>query len=509
MASKTATGAAFGSIAKRGLTTHTPTRHRPSATKTLRHPHPLSTTAPRLGKKLPQNHFTSNNVLRQQEEGKQQDVPKQPKPAKEPRPAKGKATRSQAATPSLSRVAVEAQRTRNMIQGRGRRAHVDPVVDTKNVTAFCAAEKYGLDTARELLTKEGYVLEPFDTELSSQVLHVQTPNYALRDEETGEDKLQGAGDVFVFPSGCVVTWNVPEKVAISVVERILLPAAINSHVKTLEEEKLDYIEDPSRDHSKILGDTIILGTKYAAAAIESTTTDAETTTTTDELAHKREIAAILTKIAFSSALARSTKLAYLENLLESYQESTRSIPTTLSAGSKLRFKRPFILRKTGELLHIRAQLNLYSELTDSLPDLFWDSPHELKLETYYDQAGRALDVGVRIKVLNQKMDYASEIATVLRERLSEKHSNFLEVVIIVLIAWEVIFDVGKMFGWDRWVVQMVKGDGEKGTEIEEVETKELFREWLEGELAVRRAAAGQEEGGTAEVREVKKGGWWS
>jgi uncharacterized Rmd1/YagE family protein len=103
----------------------------------------------------------------------------------------------------------------------------------------------------------------------------------------------------------------------------------------------------------------------------------------------------LAKIAFSSGLARSTKLAVLETLLGKYFESTRTIPTLLSKGERLPFDRRFMLQKTGELLALRAQLNHYSELTDSLPDLFWDSRHDLGLEGYYDQVGKTLDVGVR------------------------------------------------------------------------------------------------------------------
>ena len=106
----------------------------------------------------------------------------------------------------------------------------------------------------------------------------------------------------------------------------------------------------------------------------------------------------------------------------------------------LPFTRSFILRKTGELLSIRAQLNLYSELTDSMPDIFWDSRHELGLGEYYDQVGRALDVGVRIKVLNEKIGFAQEIASVLRESLSEKHGLRLEWAIIALIAVEVVLE---------------------------------------------------------------------
>lgn len=147
------------------------------------------------------------------------------------------------------------------------------------------------------------------------------------------------------------------------------------------------------------------------------------------------------KIAFSSGLARSTKLAVLETMLSKYFETTRSIPILLARGSKLPFDRRFMLQKTGELLELRAQLNHYSDLTDSLPDLFWDSRHELGLEGYYDQVGRALDVGVRIKTLNEKMDYAQEIASIMRQTLSEKHSIHLEWIIIILIAVEVVFGI--------------------------------------------------------------------
>lgn len=151
----------------------------------------------------------------------------------------------------------------------------------------------------------------------------------------------------------------------------------------------------------------------------------------------------LAKIAFSSGLARSTKLAVLETMLNKYISSTRSIPAVLSRGARLPFTRSFILQKTGELLELRAQLNHYSELTDSLPDLFWDSRHDLGLEGYYDQVGKALDVGIRIKTLNEKMDYAQEIATILRETMSHKHSSFLEWIIIALITVEVVFALRK------------------------------------------------------------------
>ena len=246
---------------------------------------------------------------------------------------------------------------------------------------------------------------------------------------------------YISSTGSVVTWNVSDKTALRLVEQVLVPAAIDGRLSEMEVEDLEYVEDATKETSAIIGDTIILGTQASPGADEVSGGGSP-------LVQSHEADITLAKTAFSSGLARSTKLSVLENSLERYFESTRMIPSTLSAGSQLRFTRAFILRKTGELLHLRAQLNLYSEITDSLPDVFWDSRYELGLETYYDQVGRALDVSIRIKTLNEKMDYASEIAAVLRERLSEKHSTQMEWYIIGLIAIEVCF--GAIHIWQEF-----------------------------------------------------------
>lgn len=122
-----------------------------------------------------------------------------------------------------------AQSQRNgLIRGSGKMRHVDPEADTKGVTAYCAAEKYNLSRARWELERGGYKPDPFGTNLFPQVLHVQTPDDIATHETTGEDKPPGLGDVFVFPSGCVVAWNVPDKLARNMIERIL-PSAAGKH----------------------------------------------------------------------------------------------------------------------------------------------------------------------------------------------------------------------------------------------------------------------------------------
>jgi required for meiotic nuclear division protein 1 len=382
--------------------------------------------------------FSSNTLLSQ---------PKPPDPAeiaetssdaqKAAATQKRRTARSPAAKTSLRRVAVEAQRSKDGNLSSSRRIPDDASVP-KLLTAYAVAEEFNLAKVVEILRSKGYEPDPLKTGLYPQVVHVQIPissiyrsfNTSARDLSQSE-----VGDVFVFPSGTLVTWALPEGFTSYLATRTLLPAAVNPHVDSIETEDLDYIEDPSREHSSIRGDTIVLGVKGD--------TQPSSDPQSAEDSQIQTIDTVLTKIAFSSGFARSTKLAVLESNLETYLHSTALIPRLMSQGARLprRISRPFILQKTGQLLSLRAQLNLYSELTDSLPDLFWDSKHELNLENYYDQVGRALDAGIRIKVLNEKMDYAQEIARVLRETLSERHGTFLEWTIIVLIAIEVGFEV--------------------------------------------------------------------
>jgi uncharacterized Rmd1/YagE family protein len=262
-------------------------------------------------------------------------------------------------------------------------------------------------------------------------------------DRPSEVKDSQRGDIFIFASGTVVTWNVRERDALKLVNTILPSAAEASHLPVLETEDLEYLEDSSKETSSVVGDTVVLGTKASPSDPAAPNPDD---------AQRHETDTVLAKIAFSSGLARSTKLAVLETLLSSYQASTRSIPSLLASG-RTPSSRSFILRKTGELLSIRAQLNLYSELTDSMPDIFWDSRHELGLGEYYDQVGRALDVGARIKVLNEKIGFAQEIAGVLREQLSEEHGLRLEWAIIALIAVEVVLEV-----YRHWVERRERED---------------------------------------------------
>ncbi|KAK6527957.1 hypothetical protein TWF281_009217 [Arthrobotrys megalospora] len=361
-------------------------------------------------------------------------------------------TRSTAAKSRLRQAANAGDRGKNVTTG----SNDDGKLPAQICTAYCTAEKYNLRQCNSLLKSGGYVPDPLSTGLGEEVIHLRLPLPPQAYRQFPKLGVDSYGDIFVFPSGNIVSWGIPEAV-ITAVAALIRPAAESPH-STTETETLEFVEDPSRHASFLRGDVIIIGTGFNKK-LEDDNHPLLNISNLDSLgtplgerkivrqedeedgSRHQNTPTVLAKIAFSSGMARSTKLAVLEEMLENYIESTSMIPQLLSQGSRLPFTRSFILRKTGELLSFRARLNLYSELTDNLPDIFWDSRKELRLEGYYESIGRELDVGVRIRKLNEKLDYASEMAAVLRERLSERHGLVLEWMIIILITIEVGFEI--------------------------------------------------------------------
>lgn len=148
---------------------------------------------------------------------------------------------------SLRRVAVEAQISRD----DGIRQKDGAVPDTNSnriITAYCVAEEFNMDTVVRILRSQGYPIDPHGTGfMDEQVVHTKGPN--------------DGGDIFVFPSGTVVTWSLPEELAATLATQVLKPAALNLYNDHLEVEDLEYNEDPTRETSTIKGDVITLGTK--------------------------------------------------------------------------------------------------------------------------------------------------------------------------------------------------------------------------------------------------------
>ncbi|KXS21478.1 DUF155-domain-containing protein [Gonapodya prolifera JEL478] len=211
-------------------------------------------------------------------------------------------------------------------------------------------------------------------------------------------------EAFIFANGTFVTWGASERENQRLMG-ILRGAEIDAY-SAVETEWFDYVVDMN-EPGGLVGDVILIGSDLPPAQ---------------------------SALAFSSGLSRSVKLAALEDLLDRHLEENRAVPTFLAAGRRLPMGQKEVLSKLGELLVFRGSVNLHSELLDA-PDFCWSNE---RMEQFFESASRNLDVRPRIAVFNKKLDYANELAATLRDHLSERHSNNLEWIIIVLITVEVV-----------------------------------------------------------------------
>ncbi|OTA99152.1 hypothetical protein M426DRAFT_325393 [Hypoxylon sp. CI-4A] len=292
-----------------------------------------------------------------------------------------------------------------------RKESVSPELDYhRMIASICVAQSFDMEAVQEILRFHAFELDPDGAEFDpTGVVHARGINN---------------GDIFVFPSGTVVAWGVPADSLRTLATKQLIRAAELPHITRLEMEELEFVPDESRDTSYMKGEVVILGTR--AQELENDKLDTT-----------------LAKIAFSSGLARSPKLAVLENQAIDYFENSKNSLDFLEGGMEHKLKRSSVLKMTGQLLSLRSQLNHYSDITDQLPDMFWDS--ESNLENYYNQISTVLDIRQRISILNRKIDYGFENVSVLREMVSEKYGHRLEWIIIFLITIEVVFELRRVY----------------------------------------------------------------
>jgi len=249
------------------------------------------------------------------------------------------------------------------------------------------------------------------------------------------------GEVFVFTNGSFVCWGLSEEDAKRFRKEVLEPS--RAEVGSLAEpetEELEFAMDSS-EKTRLQGDLIILGGDPQPTDPENIPGSFPPSVFPHET--------VLVRYAFSQALSRSTALSALETSLEDYLSSMSSLPLALEKTGKPDMSRRALVKKLGELLRFRQGLNLNRENFSESPDFYWDRP---VLEGYFNSLTTALEVKARTGAVNDKITYAAEVQSVLRQLLHETSSARMELVIIALIAVEVIIalirDVPELFQWE-------------------------------------------------------------
>ncbi|MEM1283506.1 MAG: RMD1 family protein [Chlamydiota bacterium] len=247
---------------------------------------------------------------------------------------------------------------------------------------YCTALSYDTKLIYDLF--RGYN----ETEIIDDVIHVAYHQEAFQ------------ADLFFFPYGTFVAWNLPKKALDGIVVDI----------KPFETDPIEVIEHESYIY------------QYGGVA----SFDDEMITLSDETVN--------IKLAFSHGLANSAKLSAFEGIIQKTFEDNKHLPHRLAKHGKIPLSRYQIRRKMGQLFLDRTSINLHLGELD-IPEFFWENSD---YEPLYEKMSCELDLHPRTLALNQKLGVLHDLFEMLGQELSDQHSSRLEWAIILLIVLEVL-----------------------------------------------------------------------
>ena len=143
------------------------------------------------------------------------------------------------------------------------------------------------------------------------------------------------------------------------------------------------------------------------------------------------------KIAISQAISQNIKLQQFEEELQTSIDNNSNIPLQLSTTGKIKLTKKEISKKIGELFLVKSKINLHYDLLDT-PEFFWEYP---QYENQYEKIVKYLDIKSRVEVLNKKVEIIQELLHVLGDEQKHRYSSFLEWIIIILIAFEIVINL--------------------------------------------------------------------
>ena len=210
------------------------------------------------------------------------------------------------------------------------------------------------------------------------------------------------GQVFVFDYGVIISWGISDS------KKSQLAEMINEHVEqiNIQKDREHYVFEVSESATlSMIDDHIILP-------------DCKT----------------MTLLAVSHALAQSAKLGRFEVLAERTIKDNAYLSQTLANTGKIPLSRKKLSMLRGALFSTKSDILLHFNLLDT-PEFFWEYPEQ---EQKYLTVSRYLDLKPRVELLTMKLSTINELHEMLAAEQNHKHSSFLEWIIIILIAVEIV-----------------------------------------------------------------------
>ncbi|KAK6910163.1 hypothetical protein I203_104195 [Kwoniella mangroviensis CBS 8507] len=309
----------------------------------------------------------------------------------------------------------------------------DEVPEGDRDRAFVISPWKGRSGLEKIIRQSTTPLSPINLNKSPEVEWVENEDnhhddYLSRDTTNGKRGEMGfgygeKGEIWIFNNGSFVTWGLTEEEGRSFLREIIRKKGWKVEVgkydaNEYEVEEVDFVVDPTAK-THILGNLILLGRPPSLSTFSPSPS----------------LASLLARYTLSLSLSRSSALSVLEDRLDNHIAAVSILPRALQKTGRQPLDRKEVIRKMGELMTLRMNVNTSGGGLDDTPEFYWSEP---ELESYFDSIASEFEIKERIDAFNKKLDYAQEVQSTLRALLTESSGHRMEIIIILLITVEVV-----------------------------------------------------------------------
>jgi len=243
----------------------------------------------------------------------------------------------------------------------------------------------------------------YESTIDEKKIRELCADYTIEFDDPLVIKLGSDHRAMITGFGAVVFWPYDEQIARQVGSKI---STILTDPRVLEEVEDRLVVETDQKEDKILYDGVWLSGEASPT-------------------HMRIIAMLL---------AQSVALDYLERQAENALQAFAPYLEDLQTKGRIRISGTTILKRIGFAMQTRFTVLTNLALFDK-PSETWESEGIMKLyRGLYD----LFDIPERQEVMNAKLDFISENTRMLFEVLSSRKSHYLEWIVIILIASEIL-----------------------------------------------------------------------
>lgn len=222
-------------------------------------------------------------------------------------------------------------------------------------------------------------------------------------------KLAPKGYLFFYRFGTMVFFNIPNEDRAREIERIVNTLRISEEVSTSEEF---FLETEGTKEITVMPDSV-------------------------------RCPALSYDIIYitSLVLAQSASLEYFELTVDEMLNRSRHITRDLEIKGRIEAKTKELMRYIGFSLTTRQEIISKLYILDK-PEFTWDKP---VLDKLYNHLSNSFELQERYKLLDYKFQMIQDSLEIISDLVRTRREFFLEILIILLIAIEVVLFVYDLF----------------------------------------------------------------